>query len=140
MDQPQTPPTQPQPPQRPLKEESPRHFELYAQNVNFDNNAWDLTLLFSMLNRNQGGARFIQIGAIHIPWSQAKLMLFYLTVNIMFHELEHGPIQIPKGMAPGPPEDLQRFLPDTEDTHRMIARLKRIAHEIGLNLAEAPAS
>src|SRR5476651_1788121 len=79
-------------------------FELYANNVNFESNVWDLNLIFALLDQVPGAPPFKQLGSVHIPWAQAKIMAYFLLMNIAFHEAENGRIEVPTKVAPPPIE------------------------------------
>src|SRR3990167_11504158 len=55
---------------------------LYANNVQFEQSAFDLKLIFGELNQAGGKALVDQHSSMTIPWGQAKLLLYYLQVNI----------------------------------------------------------
>ena len=75
----------------------------YANNVAFESTVWDLKLLFGEYSDRLKGVEWHT--SITVPWAQSKLMLYYLTLNIRFHELQGGQgINIPPGMTPKKPE------------------------------------
>jgi len=67
---------------------------LYANNVRFESSVWDLKLLFGLLDQSAGGELIEIHTGMSIPWTTAKLMLYYLQMNIMGHELEEGKIKV----------------------------------------------
>lgn len=73
----------------------------YANNTYFVRNIWDLKILFGELGIV--GQEIDWHTAVTLPWPQAKLMAFYLQINILAHEQEQGPIKVPKNMLPPPP-------------------------------------
>jgi hypothetical protein len=75
---------------------------LYANNVHFESSVWDLKLLFGLLDqiKGAGNAMIDQHTAINIPWVQAKLVAYFLTVNVMLHESENGKLEIPTRIIP----------------------------------------
>jgi hypothetical protein len=81
----------------------------YANNVFFSPNIWDLKILFGELSGTKQSVDWHT--SITLPWAQAKLMAYYLTVNIAVHEQQSGPIRVPESMLPPepppPPEDLK---------------------------------
>ena len=44
--------------------------------------------------------------AMNIPWIQAKLMIYYLKVQVAIYEQQHGPIRIPTSVLPPEPPPL----------------------------------
>jgi hypothetical protein len=126
----------------PSTSNAPRHvranpfFEIYANNVSFQMNLWDLNVVFSVLDQQQAAGTptlFRQLGSVHVAWPQAKVMAYYFLMNIAFHEAAHGPIEIPKAGLPQPFEEYAKaHLPDTDQTKALIERGKRIAAELGI--------
>lgn len=76
--------------------------EKYANNVRFESSVWDLKLLFGLLDQSGTSATAHQHTAVTVPWPQAKLMLYFLYVNVLFHEMTHGRIRIPDTVMPEP--------------------------------------
>lgn len=76
---------------------------VYANNVRFDMNAWDLRLVFGQLMPS-GVTRGESVVDWHtdvtIPWAQAKLMHLYLGINLALYEAENGPIKLPPRVIP----------------------------------------
>src|SRR5271156_347432 len=72
----------------------------YANNTYFVRNIWDLKILFGELGIVGQGVDWHT--AVTLPWAQAKLMSFYLQVNIAVHEATHGKVKVPTGMLPPP--------------------------------------
>ena len=70
----------------------------YANNVFFVGTVWDIKLLFGELNAGTQGIDWHT--SITLPWAQAKLMSYYLQLNIAAHEAEGGKIPIPASMIP----------------------------------------
>lgn len=84
--------------------------ETYANNVNFQGTLWDLTMYFGDFGFRPYGSpeqkpSVIWHTAVTMPWIQAKLACFFLAVNLRVHEMENGPINIPKQALPVLPED-----------------------------------
>jgi len=42
------------------------------------------------------------LSSVAVPWVQAKVMLYFLYVNIVFHEAVNGPIVVPPAVGPQP--------------------------------------
>jgi hypothetical protein len=110
----------------------PSFFELYANNVNFESNVWDLNVIFSLLDQVPTAPPFKQIGSVHIPWTQAKIMAYYLSLNIAFHEMEHGAIKVPAKVAPPSIDGLLQDLPDDPKAKALVERMNAIRAELGL--------
>ena len=91
---------------------------LYANNVRFESSVWDLKLLFGELDQSTGKDVIELHTAITLPWTTAKLMLYFLQLNIAFHELEAGKIWINPRVCPGSPPPLT---PEQENNGLMKA-------------------
>ena len=79
---------------------------LYANNVHFESSVWDFKLLFGQLDQSQGTDQTVidQHTAVTIPWLQVKLMAYFLTINLTFHQNRNGLIQVPPGVLPNRPD------------------------------------
>lgn len=111
---------------------APSFFELYANNVNFESNVWDLNVIFSLLDQVPGAPPFKQLGSVHVPWAQAKIMAYYLLMNIAFHETAHGKINLPASVTPPPIDGLLKDLPDDEKAKALVERVNHMRAELGL--------
>lgn len=64
---------------------------LYANNVLFEANAFDLRIIFGQFKSGPKGEPEIeQHTAVAIPWSVAKIACMYLAMNIIGFEADHG--------------------------------------------------
>lgn len=70
----------------------------YANNVAFETTVWDLKLVFGEYSDQDKEIDWHT--SITIPWAQAKLMQYYLQVNIEAFESVHGKIRVPSAMIP----------------------------------------
>ncbi|MDQ6758379.1 MAG: hypothetical protein M3Z32_00770 [Acidobacteriota bacterium] len=77
----------------------------YANNTAFEATVWDLKLIFGEFSARSKGIEWHT--SITIPWALAKLIIYYLQVNIDIHELDHGKIAIPASMIPDAPPPIQ---------------------------------
>ena len=107
------------------------YFELYANNVFFETNVWDLNLVFGLLDQEQSMPPFKRLGSVHVPWQQAKIMAYYLMINIAWQERTYGPINVPESVRPAPFEDFAKTLPDNETTKALIKRAQELRAELG---------
>ena len=121
-------------PPKPTASRAQSFFELYANNVNFESSVWDLNVIFALLDQSPGAPPFKQLGSVHLPWMQAKIMAYYLFMNLAFHESSHGPISVPQSILPPNIEDFvnQRY-PDDPKAKAMGERINRMRAELGLN-------
>ena len=70
----------------------------YANNIALEQTAWDLKLIFGEYSNRVQGVEYHT--SITIPWAQAKLLLYFLKVNIEAYEADHGKIYIPPASYP----------------------------------------
>ena len=78
--------------------------EVYANNVFFESSVWDIKMLFGTLDQSKDQQISIhQHTAISIPWLQAKVMAYFLHLNIAIHEHNNGEMPMPKRVIPPPP-------------------------------------
>lgn len=85
--------------------------DFYANNVLLESSVWDLKMHFRQLDQGGNEANLEHRGTVTIPWLQAKLMAFYLQMNIDFHELDNGPIKVPANVMPLTPEGIVKTEP-----------------------------
>src|SRR5579864_3960436 len=74
----------------------------YANNALFVGTIWDLKILFGELSATNKGVDWHT--SITLPWELAKLLSYYLEINLAARELAHGTIRVPESMAPPEPE------------------------------------
>ena len=102
-------------------------FREYANNVNLDSSVWDLTLVFGQLNPRTiaNPSEPVSVNwhtAMTLPWATAKLLSYYLKLNILFQEAAMGEIIIPKALIPLVPKaDANET---KEDTLKLFDKLK----------------
>ena len=89
-------------------ERTPEYKESYANNVRFESSVWDLKIIFGLLDQSTQPHTVRQFASVNVPWEQAKLMAFFLELNLLFHEHEHGKIKVPSAVMP---PSLESFLP-----------------------------
>lgn len=82
----------------PAEDAKPNHFfdDLttdYANNVAFESTIWDLKLIFGEYSDHDKSVEWHT--SITIPWAQAKLMQYYLQINVEYFESQHGKIEVP---------------------------------------------
>lgn len=81
----------------------------YSNNVQYQQSEWDLKFVFGQLDWAEDHYIIEQHTAITMAWLQAKLMLYFLSVQVGVYEMSHGKIPIPSGAVPPEP------LPPTEE-------------------------
>lgn len=109
-----------------------RYFELYANNVNFETSVWDMKMLFALFEQDKDMPPFKQLCGIRVPWAQAKLMAYYLFLNIAFHEVAQGEIRVPETMLPKPIEGMLNDLPADEKAAKIVDRIQKMRELLGL--------
>jgi hypothetical protein len=74
----------------------------YANNVQFENTIWDLTIVFGELARPRGGTdvQIEQHTSVTLSWLQAKLMAVFLLLNVNQYEASNGAIRVPRVVLP----------------------------------------
>ena len=76
----------------------------YANNVYLEGSVCDLKLIFGQLDQSTSPVTTEQRAAITIPWRQAKILNYLLSIHIRAHELDTGSsITIPKSIIPPEP-------------------------------------
>ena len=88
------------PAKTPKIERSKDFVSLYANHVQVEQNAFDLKLLLGELDQSQGTVRVEQHSSVTFSWMQAKLLAYYLQLNIATYEFQNGKIQIRKDLMP----------------------------------------
>jgi hypothetical protein len=78
----------------------------YASNTFFVPTVWDLKILFGELSStNQQEVDWHT--SMTLPWAQAKLMAYYLDINIAAHEFSNGPIRVHESLLPPVPPPIR---------------------------------
>jgi len=117
--------------ERTTQETEPDVSYAYANNTVFEGSIWDLKILFGELTASQLGPKGVDWHTvITMPWAVAKLMSYYIQVNLAVYEHQHGKIKIPQGMIPQP---LSNPL-DNESSNLLFARLEELRAEFLRNL------
>ena len=75
---------------------------LYANNVRFEPSVWDLKMVFGELDQSAGATVVEQHTAISVSWRQAKLLAYYIEVNLVIQEADNGYIYLPPSVIPAP--------------------------------------
>jgi hypothetical protein len=77
---------------------------VYANNFYLEPSAWDLKILFGQLEQHTGSAEVDWHTAVAMPWSQVKVLIYYLRMNMALQEKVDGKICIARRVVPTPPE------------------------------------
>lgn len=87
----------------------------YANHVQYEASSWDLKLIFGQLDQSKHPLAVEQHTAITLPWTHAKIMAYFLIVNIMIHQGQDGMISMPPTVLPPRPNPLE---PDLDEAGR----------------------
>lgn len=102
--------------------------EVYANNVYLEPSAWDLKAIFGQLDQRQGKVTIRQHTAVTVPWTQAKILMFWLRGYLEFHEKTQGKVIIPpNGIPPEvtpPSEEQKKSDPSVEIAYEIFKRLR----------------
>ena len=101
---------------------------LYANNTRLETSVWDIKVLFGELGQHTGQEIVTFHTAITMPWLQAKLLCYYLQLNVAVHELS-GKIAVPSQMMPSlpqppTPEDGQADFPLRKQIHEIASAMR----------------
>jgi hypothetical protein len=77
----------------------------YANHTQLESSNWDLKVTFGHLEQSLGPNDVIQTTAITLPWPQAKVFHYFLTLHLVAHEAELGRLIIPTGIIPEFPKE-----------------------------------
>lgn len=100
---------------------------VYANNLQFELSAWDLKMIFGELDQRGGKVAVDQHTSVTLSWLQAKLLNFFLEINLAVHELEHGKIKIPKNLlppVPAPPLGELADVPQAKPIFELITKMR----------------
>jgi hypothetical protein len=97
---------------------------VYANNVFFEQSVWDLKIIFGELDQSTGVIE--QHTAVTVPWTLAKIALYYLATQIAGHEIINGKIALPDiimPVAPPPISDEQKEDPKLVKVYEAFTRI-----------------
>jgi len=77
----------------------------YANHTLLESSNWDLRITFGHLDQSLGPNNVVQTTAVTIPWAQAKVLHYFLTLHLIGHEGEYGRLIIPPGIINEFPKD-----------------------------------
>jgi hypothetical protein len=101
---------------------------VYANNVVVDATAWDLTLTFGQFDKRPDGAKVNnQRLSVNMPFALAKLMLFWVELQILSHEVQTGQrVALRPSVLPDapPPVDPGEPDPNVLKLHDAITQLR----------------
>jgi len=90
----------------------------YANSVYFVPTVWDLKVVFGELMASGKGVDWHT--SITMPWAQAKLMAYFLNINIAAHESTNGIIRVPEVVLPPVPPEITEADKDNPSVHALV--------------------
>jgi hypothetical protein len=88
--------------QQPLRNQRSEDFvDSYANNFAFESSVWDLKIIFGQLDQALGAID--QHTGITLTWAAAKILAYYLNINVIAQEIINGKIQIAPSVVPSEP-------------------------------------
>lgn len=100
--------------------------EEYANSSQFQPSIWDMKIIFGQTDMSMGPDAILQHTAITIPWSQVKMMIYFLTVNLCFHESKFGRVVLAEGLIPEIPKEMPKPFKDigtSEETWKAVREM-----------------
>jgi hypothetical protein len=100
---------------------------VYANYVNFEISDLDLKILFGQLNQLGAQANVNWHTAVTMAWPQAKIMSYFLRVNLAIYEATHEIIKLPAAMLPATPtlpEDIETN-PASKKVYEAVQTLRK---------------
>jgi hypothetical protein len=88
--------------------------EAYANNVRFESTVLDLKMIFGQSDQGTGREIIEQHTAVTIPWPLVKTFIYFLALNLIGHESQNGPINIPTIHVP------PAIVPPTEEERKQL--------------------
>ena len=110
--------------QRPFLRRGEDFESLYANHVYLIPSEWDLKMIFGEVDNDDKGSFIEQHTAIAIPWLQAKILHYFLSLQLGFYEINHGKISIPLSIQPPEPDPIPEEL-SGNDGSRLLYELVR---------------
>ena len=79
--------------------------DVYANNVRFESSVWDLKAKFGQLDLSNTPPEIIRLHTgVAMPWPTAKIMAYFMAVNVYIHQVEFGEIRVPAQVLPPRPD------------------------------------
>jgi hypothetical protein len=104
---------------------TPDFVSIYANAVQVETTAWDMTIMLGQFDKGLGPNAILQRAAVTLAWAEAKAVCNILLTNLAFYEHFNGPIKMPKGMTPDPIDTTQRD-PKWADLDERVNRLREV--------------
>src|SRR5262249_19658754 len=86
--------------------------EAYANNIVFESSIYDLKLVFGQNEQHVSPNAVVQHTAVTIPWAQAKVLAYALSLALTDQEARCGRIKLKKGLVAEFPEHMTKSFRD----------------------------
>jgi hypothetical protein len=97
---------------------------VYANNSFFEPSVWDLKVIFGQLEQHGGKTKVDWHTAVTMPWTAAKIFVYFLRINIMIHEVRNGPIKIARSVIPALPS----LDPNADEANKRLHEYAKALH------------
>lgn len=109
---------------------------VYANFATFEINDLDLKILFGQISQQAGKSVDLHM-AVTMAWAEAKILSFFLRINLAIYEMQNGPIVIPTSMLPAPiPAPDETNTPNAQKTFDTLQAIHNELMEEQKNLRE----
>jgi hypothetical protein len=115
----------------------PNFVSLYANNVVVESTAFDMKLVFGVIDlRNPLDPAVDQQAGVNLSWPEVKLLLYWMKVHLAAHEGENGKVKLPASVLPGeiPPNPPPPF--DNAKGREAFELMRRMRAEFIASLSE----
>jgi hypothetical protein len=97
---------------------------VYSNTLHFDASDLDFTILFGQTRPFPDPALVDWRAAVTLPWVTAKLLSYYLQINLKIYESEHATIKIPSTMLPPVPGPKDSEATNRNDIVEFVEKLR----------------
>lgn len=83
---------------------------VYANYANFEPSDLDVKIVFGQLNQHSGNRTVDWHTAVTMAWAEAKMLSYFLRVNLAIYEAQQGTVKVPVSMLPSTivsPDDIE---------------------------------
>ncbi len=114
---------------------SPNFLSVYANHCTFEGSHFDLKLILGILDQQGVNVEVEQHTALTVSWIEAKLIAYFLQVQIAVYEEQNGKVKIPKDALPGVLPPLPEELKDDPTARKVKETLEKMREEFIANNA-----
>ena len=108
----------------------------YANNVQFESTAFDLTLILGQIDQSVSPFFVRQRNAVTLSWSEIKLVNHFLQVNLAIHEAANGSVGVRKDLIP-PPFNIPAGLENDPEAKIVEERVNKLREDFIASLEKA---